>query len=296
MGRRAKPLQQQIELLRKRGMIIDNEDKAKNFILEIGWYRLSLYWFPFELRYPDIMLEEHRFHDGVRFEDALMLYAFDFNLRNYLMKLLERFETAFRTFTIYHVSNRYPESPFWFADSSVVSTQQAHNFEKTVYLPLKKLNHDIILHHRKYPRDRFAPAWKTLEFVTFGAMSNLYSSLRSEQLKREISSKFGIDSPEIFENYMEAMRALRNTCAHGNVLYAFSPPNTIRHGPVHIQNDGHCHDREKRLGGTLMVLEYLLKHISSRLAKELNAEIKKLYAEFGKSAKIRHVLTTISGL
>lgn len=290
MGRRAKPIQQQINLLRSRGMIIKDEAKARDIILEIGWYRLSLYWFPFERRFPDVFAEQHQFIEGTRFEDALMLYAFDFNLRNMLMRMLERFETAFRTFVIYHVSTRHPESPHWFVDTNVVSKQHAANFEKAIYLPLRKLNEDIILHHRRFPRDKFAPAWKTLEFVTFGAVCNLYSSLLSHQLRSEISRHFGIENPQTFDNYLEAMRALRNSCAHGNVMYAFHAPVELHRKPAEIKH-GNTHNLES----SLRVLHYLLRQISARLAKELKNEIDSLLKKFVASPKIHHVLHHIAG-
>ncbi|MDE5773446.1 MAG: Abi family protein [Muribaculaceae bacterium] len=290
MGRRAKPLQQQIDLLRRRGMIITDEAKVRDIILEIGWYRLSLYWFPFERRYPDMMADEHRFVENTRFEDALMLYAFDFNLRNMLMRMLERVETAFRTFVIYHVSTRHPESPHWFADTNVVTRQHAANFEKAVYQPLRKLNQDIILHHRRFPRDRFAPAWKTLEFVTFGAMCQLYASLTSHNLRMEISRHFGIESPEVMDNYLEVLRALRNSCAHGNVMYAFHSPVEIRRQPAAI-----AHGETHNLRGSLQVLHYLLRQISPRVAKELKNEVDALLSRFDISHHVHKVLTGIAG-
>lgn len=290
MGRRAKPLQQQVELLRRRGMTISDEAKARDIILEIGWYRLSLYWFPFERRYPDVMSEEHKFVDGVRFEDALMLYAFDFNMRNMLMRLLERIETSFRTFVIYHVSNRHPESPHWFVDTNVVTRQHAQNFDKAVYVPLRKVNEDIILHHRRFPRDRYAPAWKTLEFVTFGAMCNLYASLRSDQTRMEISRHFGVEKPDIYENYLETMRALRNSCAHGNVLYAFRTPTEIRRGPADIPAGN-----GRNLYAALCVMHYLLRQISPRAARELKSETDRMIAQFDVSPKVHAVLRNIAG-
>lgn len=36
---------EQISLLRQRGMIIDDEDKAKEVLLDVGYYRLGFYWF-----------------------------------------------------------------------------------------------------------------------------------------------------------------------------------------------------------------------------------------------------------
>lgn len=289
MGRKAKPLQQQIALLRKRGMIIDDEQKARDNLLEIGWYRLSLYWFPFERRYPDRMSEEHRFYDGVHFNDALLLYAFDFNMRNLLLRVLERLETAFRTYLIYQVSNLHPESPFWFADEHVVSKQHARNFEKAIYLPLRKNNDDIALHHRRFPKDRFAPAWKTLEFVTFGAICQLYSSLNSQHLQRDIARHFGVEDSKVMENYLEAMRALRNNCAHGNILYAFRSPSDIAHGPA-------SHGGGRNLGAALEVLHYFCRHISPRVAGELKQETSRLVDEFGRSQHLRHVLHKIAGL
>ncbi|MDE5552028.1 MAG: Abi family protein [Muribaculaceae bacterium] len=290
MGRRAKPLQQQIELLKRRGMTIADEAKAREIMLEIGWYRLSLYWFAFERRYPDVMNDEHMFIPDTRFEDALMLYAFDFNLRNMLMRMLERVETAFRTFVIYHVSVRHPESPDWFADSNVVSRHHAANFDKAVYQPLRKLNQDIILHHKRFPRDRFAPAWKTLEFVTFGAMCNLYASLNSQQLRSEISRHFGVENPEVFDNYLEVLRALRNSCAHGNVMYAFQSPVEIRRQPA-----GLPHGSARNLNASLHVLSFILRHISPRVARELKSETDRLLSRFNTSRHIHTVLSRISG-
>lgn len=223
MGRRAKPLQDQVALLQKRGMLVHNPEKARQILLEIGWYRMSFYWFPFERRYPDVMNPTHEFRPQTTFEDALMLYAFDFNLRNALLKPLERIETAFRTFIIYHVSTRYPESPAWFADQHVVGKTQAQSFERVIYNPLKRNNPEIMLHHRRFPRDKFAPAWKTLEFMTLGTMCNLYESLANHNIKHDIARHFGVDSESIFENYMEVIRGLRNICAHGNVLYSYRP-------------------------------------------------------------------------
>lgn len=289
MGKRAKSLHQQIELLRRRGMTIANEEKAKETILEIGWYRLSLYWFPFERRYPNAMSEKHEFIEGVCFEDALMLYAFDFYMRNMLMRKLERVETAFRTYMIYTVSNAYPDSPHWFADERVVNERQARNFERAVYIPLRRVSEDIILHHRRFPRDRFAPAWKTLEFVTFGTMCNLYSSLQSRQIRADISRHFGVNEPETLENYLEALRGMRNICAHGNLLYSYKTPSPIAHRPAGTPRGA------RNLAAALEVLQYLLERITPREAGVLRQEIKELLQKFDTSPRIHRILKEISG-
>ncbi|MDE5957622.1 MAG: Abi family protein [Muribaculaceae bacterium] len=289
MGRKAKPIEEQIRLLQKRGMRVDDPRKATEILLEIGWFRMSLYWFPFETRYPDMGDSTHRFRDGTTFRDALLLYAFDFNLRHMLLKPLERIETAFRTYMIFHVSTRYPDSPAWFADRKVVGAEQAKSFERVIYNPLKRQNAHIMLHHRRFPKDKFAPAWKTLEFMTLGTMCNLYESLTSSQLRQDIARHFGVHQEGVFTQYMDVIRSLRNLCAHGNVLYSFRPP-VLRRGPAWGGQQPPCN-----LAGALGVMEHFLGMISPRLTTEYRDSLSSLLHQFTATPGTRHVLSRISG-
>lgn len=298
MGRKAKPLQEQIKKLRERGMIINNPEKARDILLEVGWYRMSFYWFPFETRYPDRMSPIHEFRRGTQFEDALMLYAFDFNLRNTLFKPLERIETAFRTLVIYKVSSRHPESPEWFADPKIVTPIHARQFERAIYLPMKRMNPEIILHHKRFPHDRFAPAWKTLEFLTFGALCNLFESLQSDTLKHEIAQHFGINSLNVFMNYLDIVRTLRNICAHGNILYSFRPaeikPCAVK---LHPDQSHHhpTHSLPRNLAGSMKVVEHFLGIISQRLLKEFRYNLKDIVATFATQPGTAKVLRHTAG-
>lgn len=288
MGRKAKPLQEQVRLLQRRGMIVSDPEKARRLLLEIGWYRLSFYWFPFETSYPDRLNPNHQFKQGTLFRDALLLYAFDFNLRNTLIKPLERIETAFRTYLIYAVSTRYPDSPEWPADPRVVSPAHARHFERSVYIPLRRNNPEIQLHHRRFPKDKFAPAWKTLEFMTFGSLMTLYESLNSDSLKMDIARHFGVFDMEVFVNYMGIILSLRNLCAHGNILYSFRPEHILP-GPAMKGSIS------RNLRGALIIVEFFLSQISQRLLKETRMLLRQLVAEFSASPGSADVLRRISG-
>ena len=49
MGNKATTVEQQITQLKKRGMLMDlGEDKAKEILLDIGYYRFGFYGNPFE--------------------------------------------------------------------------------------------------------------------------------------------------------------------------------------------------------------------------------------------------------
>ena len=123
MADKATIVEEQIALLESRGMKIEDKDKAKENLLDIGYYRLGFYWFPFEKTYPRKVRRNHEFIDNTQLDYAIKLYYFDFDLRNIFLRYISRIEVNFRTTIIYHVSNTYKENPYWYVDSSVIGKE-----------------------------------------------------------------------------------------------------------------------------------------------------------------------------
>lgn len=292
MGRKAIQLDEQIRLLQSRGLIIKDIEKAKEVLLDVGYYRLGFYWFPFEQTYPHLENRSHDFQQNAQFDDAVKLYYFDFNLRNILHKALSRIEIAVRTYMTYIVSNAYDNKPTWFADPAIVARRYVQTFPTKVYNDAFRRIPEIARHHRKYLNDVYAPAWKTIENMTMGAMLALYKALHEESLKIDISKHFGVNFPVVFENYMELLRNLRNTCAHGRVLFDFGPEHSIRRGPAMMRGIG----QNQNLNGAIHVVLYLVKQISVNRYNEYKAEIEALIKKYSKSPAVRHILESISGL
>lgn len=86
----ATTISEQISMLKQRGMAIADENKAKEILFDIGYYRLGFYWFPFEIGYPNKNRRTHKFIQDTNFEDAVALYYFDNDLRNILAPYLHR--------------------------------------------------------------------------------------------------------------------------------------------------------------------------------------------------------------
>ena len=120
MGNKATTIDQQIQKLRDRGVVISDEDKAKENLLDIGYFRLCSYLFPFEKTYPKLKNRNHEFKAGTQFEDAVTLYYLDFDLRTILFKYITRIEVTFRTYVTYTLSNKYIQSPTWFVDPKYI--------------------------------------------------------------------------------------------------------------------------------------------------------------------------------
>ena len=68
MADKATIVEEQIALLESRGMKIEDKDKAKENLLDIGYYRLGFYWFPFEKTYPRKVRRNHEFIDNTQLD------------------------------------------------------------------------------------------------------------------------------------------------------------------------------------------------------------------------------------
>jgi abortive infection bacteriophage resistance protein len=82
-----------IPLLKRRGLSITDEQKAINYLTNIGYFRLSAYFYPL-LKEPK---SNHRYKDEATFRMALDMYRFDRKLRILLFNEMEKIEVAIRS-------------------------------------------------------------------------------------------------------------------------------------------------------------------------------------------------------
>jgi abortive infection bacteriophage resistance protein len=266
----ATTIDEQISKLKNRGMAISDEAKAKEILSDIGYYRLGFYWFPFEYGYPKKTRRKHGFIKGTRFEDAVCLYYFDNDLRNTLIPYLHRIEVSFRTSVIYIVSNHYRHNPTWFADPKVVEPgfiKDLPNFYKDI-----RKNEAVKRHHLKYINDIYAPAWKTLEYMTFGNMLYLFENLKDDSLKESVRAKFNVLSLDAFLSQMKTIRTIRNVCAHGHNLFDLKFHTPIKVGGL----KGLDARQRSTISGGLIVIASILKSISENRSNDLISQINNL--------------------
>ncbi len=280
-----------MELLRSRGVEIACEEKAKECLLDIGYFRLCSYLFPFEKTYPKYNNRTHEVIAGTKLSDAVALYYFDFDLRNILNRYISRIEVSLRTYITYTLSNKYKDSPVWFIDPNVVKVDFIRDFD-SVYESIRK-KPVIKRHHKKYINDKYAPAWKTIEYMTFGNIENLYANLSSISDKLDISRHFGVNQTAIFENYIKTIRTLRNTCAHGGILFDLRLPISIKNGPAgtlaRVNGNNLC--------GALKVVEFVLGTISENRLEEMKESIGKALTQlYSCNKELESVLKKTAGI
>lgn len=292
MIKQALSIEEQLALLKSRGLTVADENKAKEVLGDIGYYRLGFYLFPFEQTYPELHHRTHTYIDGAKFGNAVKLYYFDFELRNLLLKYISRIEINFRTILTYMGSMEYKADPVWFVNPSYIKRDFISAFDRVVYNNTFKKNPTIRRHHRRYPHDTYAPAWKTIELMTFGENVTLYKSLIDESLQKNIANSFGVRYIEVFENYIELVRILRNACAHGNVLFDFKPYNRIKRGPAGLESSAEY----MNLYGSIKVVRYLLGRVSKNRERDMMTELQAIINKYYSYPEIADVLNRCSGL
>ncbi len=95
-------IDQQIELLQQRGLIISNTKLAYEYLSHFNHYRLGEYWYVMQND-----KENHVFKPNSKFEDVIALYNFDAELRLLLFEVIEKIEISLRTKMIYHLSHEF---------------------------------------------------------------------------------------------------------------------------------------------------------------------------------------------
>ena len=286
MGHKATTIDEQIDLLKNRGLSIKDDDKAKEYLLDIGYYRLGFYWFYFQNS------QDHNFNQNIDIEDIIKLYYLDIDLKNILSKYLYRIEVHFRTQVVYYVSKQIQRHSYLVYRQKIIKENTIFAF-KPIYDSLKQKNKTILNHHNKYINDKFAPAWKTFEFLTFGQVFKFYQSIQDENLKNEIANIYGLRDFSLLENYLKSIVNIRNICSHSGILFDYNQPSGIKRIP---NNKYRFKNRNQtNLNASVRLILYILSKVSQNRAEELETKIKYLINKSKANNVLNNIIVTKIG-
>lgn len=251
-------IEQQIDLLKERRLIIENADKAKVYLTNISYYRLSAYWYTF-LKIPQ---SNHQFKDGSQFTDVINTYIFDRKLRFLMFEEIERIEIAMRSQIVYHFCHAFGNN--WYENKELFrKSSYYYKFNELIQKEIERTNEVFIRHYKKtYNQPENPPAWMILELASFGQISMLYKNIRSDNAaKKAVAQHFGI-TQVVLESWLECISYARNSCAHHMRLWNRKLPKspTI---PQKTDNVWLTYpvsaDKQNRLYPVLVIIQYLLK-------------------------------------
>ena len=202
------PVEEQLELLKTRGLQISDEERAVRYLQNISYYRLSGYMYTF-LKDP----ATHRYKDNTTFDDIINLYRFDRELRLLLFASIEKIEIAIRAQIVNHYSVN-TKDPFWYTNEKYFSDPSKHtDFIGNISSYVNRSNDVFIKHFINTYNESYPPIWVILEILSMGQLSILYNISVKSLSKKTIANYFGVKEP-VLANWLHALVYVRNICAH----------------------------------------------------------------------------------
>lgn len=221
-----KTIEEQLGILRSRGLQIEDPDRAKRYLLRLGYYRLSGYWYPFRQLRPEnqrqgAKLRSDNFMTGSRFGDLITLYVFDKKLRLLALDALERIEMALRVDVAHLLGKADPlahENATCFhgkfskrINSRFGKTDHQRWLEKYQQQVGRAKNTVFVSHHlKKYGR---LPIWVAIEVWDFGMLSTLFAGMKQAD-KDLLAQKYGASNGNELAKWLRSLNFIRNVSAH----------------------------------------------------------------------------------
>lgn len=290
-----KTFDQQLRILRDRGMTVPKNGQPKRFLEQENYYNVVN-------GYKDLFLKRdannrpitpEQYIAGTHFRELQNLFLFDRELRILFLKYLLIFENSIKTTIAYEFSKKYPRKNAYLDLSNFVDDkpkkvlQQISILTKTIHDKVDKS--DSVKHYIEKHGE--VPLWVLVNFLTIGNMAHFYSIL-TDSLKNRIS-KFYSDkynkhykpssrltmTASDMESALKVVNLIRNICAHDERLY------NVNLKKVRIANIADYHQvanyNNKRLIVTILFLKTVLdkKHYQS-FHRQLNSVFSKYRQEF----------------
>ena len=258
--------EQQLDLLKSRGLKIADDKKALEYLKEISYYRLSAYFLPYQIK-------KDKFNDGVTFDQIIDTYSFDRELRLLVFDCIERIEVAIRTQMIYNMALYYNDS-HWQDNPGLFVTPYKNKIGtrvdpfgelQTIITKAKTARTpEVFIKHymEKYDTPSNPPSWMCLELLTIGELSHLYSGLKKNDDKKRIAEFFDLHT-KVFTSWLHTLTYVRNICAHHSRLWnrelAIEPEKLLKPVGSWISEQ---YQNNKRIFYFMSILKYMLLRIN----------------------------------
>lgn len=218
-----------VQLMHSRSMQIEDVARAERKLAQMGYYRLSGFWFPCrQYRIGDNgqvtvtaqtgkPLRAETMLAGTSFEKVFELYLFDKRLRLLMLDALERVEIFVRTALAnelgYHNPMAYedagfirPEQTRDYTDKQGKRRNTWADWTRRQQDQLSRCHEDHVLSHRH--KGRAIPIWVAVEAWDFGTVSK-YFELLNGRWQNRVCERLGVGNAKVLRNWLQELNTLR---------------------------------------------------------------------------------------
>ena len=211
-----KTIEEEIDILKSKGSIVEDYDKAKEILLRENYFFLNGY------RSPFLVTGSKRFVDGATFEELYALFTFDRYFRNIIFKNILIVENNYKSIYSYVMRRKYgyKEKDYLNPNNFVKGKEKNRQINDLIrkvkrQIRINGYQHEATSHYiNNYG---YIPLWVGVKVLSFGLMSEMYTVLKDED-KDEIASYYKLSGDEL-SDYLSILSNYRNLCAHEDIVF-----------------------------------------------------------------------------
>ena len=212
-----KTLDEQVEILKNKGLTIEDDLLAKHILLRENYFFFSGY------RHLFLKSEQDRtFIPGTNFREIYGLFLFDRQLRNIIFKNILTVENNLKSILAYVISKNHGYRDTDYLNPNIYCRDGRRR--RQVNDLLKKMSRQIRINGVKHTATEhylnnydFVPLWIGVKVLSFGIISELYTILLREDQK-EIADVLNMEVNDLLD-YLPILANYRNLCAHEDLCY-----------------------------------------------------------------------------
>ncbi len=260
-----KTIEQQVQILIDRGLIVEDIELAKDFLNQVNYYRLSGYLKLFSVN--------DKFNGKTTFENIVEVYNFDCELRKLLYIYLGYIEVLIKTQLALNLSLNI-DAIFYLDKNNFLDEDRFNSLQDDI--------NDSIT--RKYSKESFIkhfqgdylPIWVLVEIMSFGNISMMYANLIDSNKDSLCRGYLNINR-EYLKNYLYVLSNLRNSCAHQGRIYGkefeLAPKISNKDKKMLVANNINVSNSNHKLFIYIFIIIKLIKNNNQRdmMISELKA-------------------------
>ena len=258
-----KNLDEQVEIFKYKGLIINDEKYAKEVLLRENYFFLSGY------RHLFMNPENPKFYlEGTTFEELYSLFLFDRQFRHIIFKNLLIVENNAKSIFSYQLSKKYgyKENDYLKPSNFDMSPDKSRQVNDLI----KKMKRQVRVNGSQHTATAhyisnygYIPLWVLVKVLSFGIISEFYSILKMDD-RVSIAKIYNINVEDL-TNYLSLLANYRNVCAHEDILYENKTQreinNTVYHALLGIKKiDNEYVQGKNDLFALLIILRQLLRN------------------------------------
>ena len=239
-----KSIDDQLNLLLSRGLIFNDQEEAKRYLLTNNYYNVINCYGKFFLNHSNT------YYPNSNFNEIVSIHQFDKEIKNTLFKHIIEIEQHFKSavshiFSEHRSSDSYPYlNPANYENSNILGVSSYISSLSSIIQNQGGYSHDNSIKHYLNNHNN-VPLWVLCNYMTFGSIVKFYKLMKRNEQNQiaKVMSTFLCNNleitnikltPEQLISFLDNICELRNGVAHNNKLFRFMcRRNTAHIAPLH---------------------------------------------------------------